>query len=395
MYLCGNSLGLQPRRCAAYVNAELVKWQRRGVEGHFPATIYEADQPLPWVTVDETCVESLARVVGAKPVEVATMNSLSSNLHFMMVSFYRPTQARHKIIIEAKAFPSDHHACESQIRFHGFDPATSLVEIAPRAGEETLRTEDILACVREHGATTALVMLSGVQYYTGQAFEIGPVTAAARAEGCCVGWDLAHAVGNVELKLHEWGPDFACWCTYKYLNSGPGSIGGCFVHERHKEKGFDELPRFAGWWGHRKDDRFVMNPEFVPSPGAFGWQLSNPPVLCLAALRASCELFDAATMPRLLRKSRMLTAYLAELLARDEKCARHVTVLTPAQTTQRGAQLSLVFDQPVKTVFAKLSGEGIICDKREPDVIRIAPAPMYNNFSDVREFVQTISGCLE
>jgi len=381
VYLCGNSLGLQPKGVEAEVRGELDKWAKYGVEGHFKPR-------LPWVTVDETPIESMARVVGAKPVEVAVMNSLTVNLHLMMVPFYRPTSERHKIIIEKHAFPSDWQAVASQIRHHGLDPATSLVEAAPREGEETLRTEDVLALLEREGASTALVMLSGVQYYTGQLFDIRAITAKARAAGCRVGWDLAHAVGNAPLHLHEWGPDFACWCTYKYLNSGPGSIGGCFVHERHA--GDASLHRLAGWWGHRKADRFAMASDFKPSDGAFGFQLSNPPVLCIAALRASLALFDRATMPALRRKSLALTAFLRHLLAAR---VPDVTVLTPNDHSARGAQLSLEFppDLPVKAVYDALQRESVIVDVREPSAMRVAPAPMYNSFRDCWDFADALA----
>lgn len=385
VYLCGNSLGLQPRAVREELSSELDKWARYGVEGHFKSD-------LPWVTVDETPVEGMARVVGAKPVEVAVMNSLTVNLHLMMVPFYRPTATRHKIIIEKHAFPSDWQAVASQIRHHGFDPATSLVEIGPRDGEDTLRTEDVLAVVEREGPTTALVMLSGVQYYTGQLFDIPTITAAARAQGCKVGWDLAHAAGNAPLYLNAWGPDFACWCTYKYLNSGPGSIGGCFVHERHAEDA--SLNRMAGWWGHRKTDRFAMASAFVPSPGAFGFQLSNPPVLCVAALRASLRLFDRATMPALRRKSLAVTAYLRALVAARLPT---VKVLTPDEPSGRGAQLSLEFgsDVPLRRVYEALQRESVIVDIREPSAMRVAPAPLYNGFRDCWDFVDTLAAVLE
>jgi kynureninase len=385
VYLCGNSLGLQPKAVREKLDEELTAWSTYGVEGHFKAK-------LPWVTVDETPIDSMARIVGAKPVEVAVMNTLTVNLHLMMVPFYRPTSERHKIIIEKHAFPSDWQAVASQIRHHGFDVATSMVEIAPRDGEETLRTEDVLAVIEREGPSTALVLLSGIQYYTGQLFEIPVITAAAQKQGCKVGWDLAHAAGNAPLFLHEWGPDFACWCTYKYINSGPGSIGGCFVHERHAEDA--SLNRFAGWWGHRKSDRFAMRSAFDASPGAFGFQLSNPPVLCVAALRASLELFDEATMPRLRRKSLALTAYLEQLLLQR---LPQVKIMTPKESSHRGAQLSLEFPSttPLKAVYDLLQRESVIVDIREPSAMRVAPAPLYNSFRDCFDFVDCLAKVME
>jgi kynureninase len=311
LYLCGNSLGIQPRRTRDKIIEQLDKWAAEGVEGHFT-------EPTPWLTIDDMVVDSLARLVGALPSEVVMMNSLTVNLHLMMVAFYRPTETRHKILIEKKAFPSDIHAVVSQIIHHNFDPSTSLVEVGPRDGESTIRIEDIEAVISEQGESIALVLFSGVQYYTGQLFPMDRISAAAKAKGCNVGFDLAHAVGNVPLRLHDWGCDFACWCSYKYLNCGPGSIAGCFVHERHgrssssgasssasegnggdsntnssdSASGALAPPRFCGWWGHRLEDRFVMAPDFIPAEGAYGYRLSNPPVLLVAGARASLDLFD-------------------------------------------------------------------------------------------------------
>ncbi|GBG24624.1 Kynureninase [Hondaea fermentalgiana] len=389
VYLCGNSLGLQPRKAKEYVTEELDKWANLGVEGHFAST-------RPWVTVDELCIQDMAHVVGAQSSEVATMNSLTVNLHLMMVSFYRPTQTRNKILIETKAFPSDWMATRSQIREKGFDPDECLVEAKPRSGEETLRTEDIEALIAEHADSLALVMLSGIQYYTGQAFEFERIVKAVRkhcGDDCRVGFDLAHAAGNLELKLHDWDVDFACWCTYKYLNSGPGGIGGCFVHSKFGDG--KSLPRFEGWWGHRKEDRFKMDAKFLPTEGAFGWQLSNPCVLPLATLRASLELFRTATMPRLRAKSESLTRYL-ELLLESELPTGACRSITPGFTRrhERGSQLSLVFANPVKAVHSALEKKGVICDMREPDVMRIAPAPIYNSYMDVWRFVQLLKETL-
>ena len=291
VYLCGNSLGLQPKGTAEQLQIQLKKWSEQGVDAHF-------EEPTPWLTIDDIVQESMANVVGALPSEVVVMNSLTTNLHLMLSCFYRPTAERHKIITEKRAFPSDTHAVTSQIKYHNLDPATSLVEIAPREGEATLRTEDILSVIREHGDSLALCMLPGVQYSTGQYFDIPRITEETHKVGAFSGWDLAHAVGNVVLKLHEWNCDFACWCTYKYLNSGPGSIGGCFVHENQgnvQQNGDGTLSfrnRFSGWWGHRLDDRFRMDPEFIPIPGAYGFRLSNPPVVCIACVRASLDVFE-------------------------------------------------------------------------------------------------------
>ena len=384
VYFAGNSLGLQPKTTRAYVDAELEDWAKYGVEGHFQAR-------HPWMPYHEFLTEQTARLVGAKPNEVVVMNSLTVNLHLMMVSFYRPTPARHKIIIEGHAFPSDRYAVASQIRFHGYDPAEALVELRPRPGEATLRTEDIEAVIEREGPATALVMLGGVNYYTGQAFEMDRITRAARAQGCAVGFDLAHAAGNLALRLHEWGPDFAVWCSYKYLNAGPGSLAGCFVHERHARR-FD-LPRFAGWWGHDKATRFRMPDTFEPMPGAEGWQLSNPPILPLAALRASMDLFDEAGIERLRAKSERLTGYLAYLLERLGRDAAEI--LTPADPRQRGCQLSIRVREGGRTVFDRLTAAGIVCDWREPDAIRAAPVPLYNTFEDVYRFAEVFAEALE
>ena len=340
------------------------------------------------------------------------MNSLTVNLHLMMAAFYRPTPSRHKIVIEKKAFPSDIHAVTAQILHHKYDPSTSLVEVAPRDGEALLRVEDIEAVLAAEGDSVALVLFSGIQYYTGQLFPMGRITAAAHARGCLVGFDLAHAVGNVPLALHEWGCDFACWCSYKYLNCGPGSIGGCFVHERHGQgqrepdtssscgtssslNGIGPTPpRLAGWWGHRLSDRFVMGPDFCPSPGAYGFRLSNPPVLLVAGMRASLDVFDAAGMDRLRAKSLLLTAYLEHLLGADIG-PDDVRIFTPSDPAQRGCQLSVTFlRHDVEAVNKALLAAGVICDVRKPDVMRVAPAPLYNSFTDVFRFVQLLKAAL-
>ena len=374
IYLCGNSLGLQPVSTRAALLQELEDWRNLGVEGHFQAK-------NPWMPYHEFLTESYARLVGALPSEVVAMNSLTVNLHLLMVSFYRPTPERYKIIIEGGAFPSDQYAVKSQLEFHGFDPKDALVELTPREGEHTLRRDDILSAIEREGPRTALVLLGGVNYYTGQFYPLEAVTRAAHAQGCLVGFDLAHAVGNVPLKLHDWGPDFACWCSYKYLNSGPGSLAGAFVHQRHETT---ERPRFAGWWGHDKESRFKMGPDFRPIPGAEGWQLSNPPILSLAAVKASLEIFDEVGMEALREKSLKLTGFLLELLL--GQAGFHI--MTPTAEEERGCQLSLVVERNGRKVFDALTESGVVCDWREPDCIRIAPVPLYNSFEDVLRFGQ-------
>lgn len=385
IYLCGNSLGLQPKNTVPYVQEELEKWQRYGVEGHFP----DVNPERPWVAADENCRDDMAAVVGAKPVEVAIMNSLTANLHFLLAAFYRPTPTRFKILMEGKAFPSDKFALQSQGVFHGYEDA--IVEMWPREGENTLRTEDIVAKIAQDGSEIAVVLFSGIQYYTGQLFDMKAISAAAREVGCKVGFDLAHAVGNAPLQLHDWGCDFACWCNYKYMNSGPGNIGGIFVHDRYEND--QSLTRLAGWWGHRKQDRFEMEHKFIASPGAQSFMCSNPPVLCIAALRASTDLFMKAGLTSLREKSVRLTAYLEALV--DTRLAGKVTILTPREPAARGAQLSLVFNQPVVDVHRRVSARGVICDVRKPDVMRIAPTPLYNNFTDVLTFVGLLEEELE
>lgn len=379
IYLCGNSLGLQPQKTAELLRQELSDWAEQGVQGHITAK-------RPWVSYHEQLTGNTAYIVGAKPLEVVNMNSLTVNLHLLMVSFYRPTKERHAILIERGAFSSDRYAVVSQLRFHGFSPDAALIEIGPRAGEDCVRHEDIEALLAREGRRIALVMLPGVQYRTGQAFDIARITAAAHKQGCRVGFDLAHAAGNLELQLHDWGPDFAVWCSYKYLNGGPGAIGGSFVHERHAHAA--ELPRFAGWWGHDKARRFLMEPDFEALAGAEGWQLSNPPVLAMAPLLASFELFREAGMQKLRAKSEQLTAYLEFLL--DKKLADKASNITPRRTAERGCQLSLRLQGGVeraKAVFDELTRRDAIADWREPGIIRMAPVPLYNTFEEVWEFV--------
>ena len=368
VYLCGHSLGLQPKSVRAYIEQELKDWELLGVDGHFRAR-------HPWVQYNNLLTEQTARLVGAQPIEVVTMNSLTVNLHLMMVSFYRPTAQRHRIVIEQNAFPSDQYAVKSQIQFHGFDPAESLVAVA---GEDEL--EDLLD---RKGESVALVLMGGINYSSGRAFNLARVTQAGHAKGCIVGFDLAHAAGNLVLKLHEWDADFAMWCTYKYLNGGPGSIAACFVHERHA--GDESLPRFAGWWGHELETRFRMGPDFHATPGAEGWQVSNPPVVALAALRASMDMFDEAGMERLRAKSVELTGYLESLL--DRHADRGFSIVTPRDPERRGAQLSIRVPGSVRAVWERLAAAGVVCDWREPDILRVAPAPLYNTFDDIDRFV--------
>jgi len=382
VYLTGNSLGLMPKTARAYVDQELDDWARLAVEAHMHAK-------RPWLPYHEFVTEPMARVVGAKPIETVVMNSLTVNLHLLMVSFYRPTKGRYKIVIEKGAFPSDHYAIESQLKFHGF-ASDGLVELAPRADEATLRTEDIVEAIEREGDSIALILLGGVNYYTGQAFDMKTITEAGHKQGCVLAFDCAHAAGNLELKLHDWNVDFAAWCSYKYLNAGPGAIAGIFVHERHARS--FELPRFAGWWGHDKETRFLMGPEFKPLAGAEGWQISNPPIFQLAALRASLEIFDDATMSALRAKSEKLTGFLETLLIDigDER----ISVITPRDPEQRGCQLSIRVKNADRSLHEKIVARGVYADWREPDVIRVAPAPLYNSFEDVYRFSEILRSCL-
>jgi kynureninase len=377
VYLCGHSLGLQPRTVAAYVNEDLEAWANLGVEAHFCAK-------NPWMPYHRLLTEQMAELVGAKPVEVVVMNSLTVNLHLMMVSFYSPTPARHKILVERGAFPSDQYAVKSQIKFHGFDLESALIELTPRSGESCLRDEDIEALIARRGEEIALILLGGVNYATGQAFDMAGITRAGHAHGCAVGFDLAHAAGNLPLRLNEWGPDFAVWCSYKYLNGGPGCIAGCFVHERHNRD--LDLHRFAGWWGHDEASRFLMGPNFQPMVGAEGWQLSNPSIISLAALRASMDIFHEAGMERLRTKSIALTSYLEFLL--NQNPSSSFSIVTPHEEERRGAQLSIRIPRNGRILCDKLAEEGVICDWREPDMLRVAPVPLYNSFQDVLLFVE-------
>ena len=379
LYFCGNSLGIMPKRARESVMEEINRWAERGVLGHF----YKDN---PWYDSHKPLMPLLANVVGAKPKEVVPMNLLTVNLHLLLVSFYRPNGGRYKIITEAGAFPSDQYVLESQVALHGYSYDQAVIEVYPREGEHTLHTEDIIKAIEEAGDSLALVMMSGVNYYTGQAFEIKPITAAAHKAGALAGFDLAHAAGNIELNLHNWQVDFATWCSYKYLNSSPGGISGIYIHEKHADN--PATPRLAGWWGYNEDTRFEMTKGFDPMPGAEGWQLSNAPVILLAAHKASLELFEEAGMSRLREKSCKLTGFLEYILQNTETGRRSIEIITPAQPRQRGAQLSLLVRPEGKAVFDHLEQNGVICDWRKPDVIRLAPAPIYNSFQDVYQLGQ-------
>lgn len=386
VYLCGHSLGLAPKGAARIVNEELDIWAQLGVDGHF-------DSARPWVSYHEQLSNGLARLTGASPLEVVAMNSLTVNLHLMLASFYRPTRERHKILIEKRAFSSDRYAVASQIQLHGFDPATSLLEIGPRENAAAIRTSDICELIEREGSTIATIVLPGIQYLSGQCFDMATIAACAQRQGCRIGFDLAHAIGNVELALHDWNADFAVWCSYKYLNGGPGAIGGCFVHERHSRA--VDLPRLAGWWGHDKASRFDMPEVFRALPGAEGWQISNPSILSAAPLLASLASFDQAGMERLRKKSVSLTAYLESLL--NERLKDSLTILTPTDPAERGCQLSLRLHRSpteARAVHSTLTDRGYICDWREPDVIRVAPVPMYNQFVEVWAFVEALQEAL-
>ena len=383
VYLCGHSLGLQPKTASTYLDQELRDWAELGVEGHFHAR-------NPWIPYHRLLTEQTASLVGAQPTEVVVMNSLTVNLHLMMASFYRPTAKRHKILVEGGAFPSDQYAVKSQIRFHGLDPALSLLELTPRAGEFVMRDENIESLIEREGDSIALILLGGVNYVTGQAFDMAGITKAGQRKGCTVGLDLAHAAGNIPLRLHEWGPDFAVWCNYKYLNGGPGCVGGCFVHERHARAW--NLPRFAGWWGHDESTRFQMGPDFHPMPGAEGWQLSNPPILALAPLRASMEIVSEAGPDRLRAKSVAVTGYLRYLL--EEQSSPKFFIITPRDEERSGAQLSIQLRGAGRELCDRLVAAGMIADWREPDILRVAPVPLYNTYQDVYRFVQGFSAAL-
>ncbi|MCG8405356.1 MAG: kynureninase [Phycisphaerales bacterium] len=382
IYFAGNSLGLQPKTAREAVVQELEDWARLGVDAHFEGR-------TPWYPYHEVFRETGARLVGANPGEVVMMNSLTVNLHLMMVSFYRPTRERHKIVIDWPCFPSDIYAVKTQIATHGYDPADALIIAKPREGEHTIRAEDVEATLDREGAQIALVLTAGVNFFTGQVMDMPRLITAARQHGCRIGLDLAHAAGNIPLSLHDWGVDFAVWCSYKYLNSGPGAVAGCFVHERHGKN--PDLPRFAGWWGNDPDTRFKMHllPDFTPRAGADGWQISNPPIMAMAPLKASIELFDEAGMTALRAKSEKLTGYLQDLI--DRMPSDQYEVITPSDPAKRGCQLSILAHDDPKSLFRRLQSHRVIGDFREPNVIRVAPVPLYNTFHDVWRFAQILS----
>ena len=383
LYFTGNSLGLQPKQTQAYIQQELDDWAKYGVEGHFEAK-------NPWMPYHEFLTETMAEVVGAKNSEVVVMNTLTTNLHMLMVSFYRPTAKKFKIVIESDAFPSDRYAVQSQLKFHGFDPEEGLVEWKPRKGEELLHIEDLEKIVEEQGDEIALLLIGGVNYYTGQFLDLKRIAQIGHAKECVVGIDLAHGAGNIEANLHDSGVDFAAWCTYKYLNSGPGSLAGLFVHERHQHD--RDLPRFAGWWNHNKETRFNMRQPFDVMPGAEGWQLSNPPILSMAAIRSSLDMFKEVGMSALREKSERLTGYFEFLL--DSLDSKQIKIITPRDPKRRGCQLSIQVKNADKSLHKKLTENNIITDWREPDVIRCAPVPLYNTYEDVYRMVAKLKDLL-
>ncbi|WP_370391598.1 kynureninase [uncultured Winogradskyella sp.] len=383
IYFCGNSLGLQPKTTKSYIDQELQDWAALGVEGHVHGK-------NPWLSYHELLTENMANIVGAKPIEVVVMNTLTTNLHLMMVSFYKPTKKRYKILIEGDAFPSDKYAVESQLRHHGFDEREGLILWNSRENEELARYEDLEAIMQRHGEEIALIMIGGVNYYTGQFFDLKRITKLGHQHGCVVGFDCAHGAGNVKLDLHNSGADFAIWCTYKYLNSGPGSLSGVFVHERHAYR--KDLNRFTGWWSHNKETRFKMRDDFDMLPGAEGWQLSNPPILSMAAIKASLDMFAEAGMDNLIAKSRKLTGYFEFLI--DQLQNDSIKIITPENPDERGCQLSIQVKNADKSLHQKLTQAGIISDWREPDVIRCAPVPLYNSFRDVYTMVERLKSIL-
>jgi kynureninase len=389
IYFCGNSLGLQPKRAKNQIVEELNKWEEHGVEGHFkPAQ--------PWISYHVELKKNMASLVGAEASEIAIMNTLSVNIHLLMVSFYHPTSQRFKIICEHGTFPSDLYAMISQAKFRGLDPDQVIVELKPRKGEETLRTADILEAIMQHRDELALVFMGGVNYYTGQAFDMKEITNAGHNAGAIVGFDLAHAAGNLELLLHEWNVDFAVWCTYKYLNSGPGGISAAFVHEKHSNR--TDLHRFTGWWGNELPSRFKMNREFVPAAGADGWQLSTSPIMLMAPLKSSLEIFNEAGFGNLVRKRKLLTSFLEQII--NEVAKKHedqitIRIITPKNEEEKGAQLSIVIEKNGRLIFEQLYENGIIADWREPQVIRLAPAPLYNTFEEVYRFGKIFDSVVE
>ena len=382
IYFTGNSLGLQPRRTKKYVDEVMNDWANLAVEGHFYSE-------KPWWDYHERFANPLSKVVGAKPSEVTVMNTLTVNLHLLMVSFYRPTTKRYKILCEAKAFPSDQYMLQSQVHFHGLNPSDAIIEIQRREGEHNIRLEDVLAKITEIGDELALVIIGGVNYYTGQVFDMKTITEAGHKAGAVVGWDLAHAAGNVKLELHDWNVDFAAWCSYKYMNSGPGNASGCFIHEKHHNN--PELPRFAGWWGHNKERRFKMEPTFDPVHGADGWQISNLPILSLAPYLASVEMFDEIGMEALIQKRDIITSYLEFILQEiDKEVEGNFEIITPTNPEERASQLSVFLHGEGRSLFDYLMKNGVVTDWREPNVIRLAPVPLYCSFEDMFEFGQIL-----
>ena len=384
IYFTGNSLGLQPKSVSKYIQQELNDWAKYGVEGHF-------HKRNPWMSYHEQFAKPLSKIIGAKPEEVVVMNHLTVNLHLLMVSFYRPTKKRYKILCEAKAFPSDQYALESQVKFHGLNPADAIVEVFPREGEHAIRHEDIISAIEKNKNELALVMFGGVNYFSGQVFNMKAITDAGHKAGAFVGFDLAHAAGNIKMNLHDWKIDFACWCSYKYLNSGPGNVAGAFVHKKHlKEK---NIPRFAGWWGHDKVSRFKMENKFVPMETAEAWQISNAPVISMAAHKASLDIFDEVGMDALVEKSKKLTGYLEFVIQEiNSQTINHsLEIITPEE---RGCQLSIIAHGQGKELFNKLMKEGVIPDWREPNVIRCAPVPLYNSFEDIYRFGEILKKAL-
>jgi len=389
VYFTGNSLGLQPKATQDYVLNELEDWATFGVEGHFHAR-------KPWMPYHEQFAEPLSKIVGAKPEEIVVMNQLTVNLHLLLVSFYRPTKTRYKILCEAKAFPSDQYALESQVKFHGYEPIDAIIEVEPRAGEACIRHEDIIAAIEKNRDSIATIMIGGVNYYNGQVFDMKAITTAGHKIGASVGFDLAHAAGNLKLELHNWNVDFACWCSYKYMNSGPGGVSGVYINEKHlKDK---NIPRFAGWWGHDKETRFKMAKGFVPMETAEAWQISNAPVLSMAAHKASLDIFSEVGMDKLVEKTEKLTGYLEFIIddinSKLSTPNSQLEIITPRDKKQRGCQLSIVAHGRGKELFNKITEAGVIADWREPNVIRCAPVPLYNSFEDVYRFGEILKNAL-
>lgn len=384
VYFTGNSLGLQPKQTKSYIEQELNDWAKFGVEGHFLAK-------NPWMPYHELLTDKMAKIVGALPSEVIMMNQLTVNLHLLMVSFYQPTKQRYKILCEAKAFPSDQYALQSQLNFHGFNSDDALIEVAPREGEYHIRIEDILTEIEKNKDSIALILIGGVNYFSGQVFDMKSITNAGHKAGAIVGFDLAHAAGNIKLELHNWGVDFAAWCSYKYLNSGPGSVAGAFIHEKHHQN--TNLPLFAGWWGHDKKTRFLMDKKFIPMQNAERWQLSNAPILSMAACLSSLSIFDEVGMDKLILKSNQLTAYLEYIVNEINKEKNNcLQIITPIEN--RGCQISIVANGYGKDLYNNLIENGVMPDWREPNVIRCAPVPLYNNFTDIYRFGAVLSKIL-